>query len=391
MTLFALGLSVAVLAQSAPPVVGGGLVQAGVWPSVAALYDADGRLYCSGVLVSPEHVLTAGHCGAQPPVKVVLDSVDAYDESGTARGVARVDVQPGYWEGLDVALVQLDAPVALSPPPALLGCATNQLYDGAPAELVGFGATDPGLDADGRLYAVTMPVIDADCDDPDRGCREAVAGAELIAGGGGLDSCAGDSGAPLFVWTDWGAPLLVGLVSRAAWPATTACGDGGIYVRLDALTVWLAERGLTLADPECPPRAENNPPRPSAGWITAAPGERVSAQIYANDADRDDRHAYRLGRAPAHGAARLSQEGLFTLTADATFVGDDEAEVLVNDGVVEVALTLRITVQPEAPEAPITLAPWSGCGPPPGSAAFIALPALLLVRRRPNPQARRSR
>ena len=65
--------------------------------------------------------------------------------------------------------------------------------------------------------------------------------------------------------------------------------------------------------------------------------------------------------------------------------------MLVNDGVVEVALTLRITVQPEAPEAPITLAPWSGCGPPPGSAAFIALPALLFVRRRPTPQARRSR
>jgi secreted trypsin-like serine protease len=211
-------------------------VVARVGPTVAALFDKDGRLFCSGVLIDAEHVLTAGHCGAAPPVKVVLDVVDARSEDGTARGVVGVDVEPGYWEGLDVALIRLDAPVDLVAPPVLLGCATNQLYDGAPAELVGFGATSPSGEADGRLYAVTMPIVDADCDDADRGCREAVAGSELIAGGAGLDSCSGDSGAPLFVWTDWGAPLLVGLVSRAAWPATTACGDGGIYPRLDALT-----------------------------------------------------------------------------------------------------------------------------------------------------------
>jgi secreted trypsin-like serine protease len=391
MILTALGLSVGALAQTAPPVVGGAPAEAGEWPSVAALYDADGRLYCSGVLVGPEHVLTAGHCGAAPPARIVLDVVDTLGGEGTARGVTHVDVEPAYWEGLDVALVRLDAPVDLDVPPALLGCAQNQLYDGAPAELVGFGATRPTDEADGRLYAVTMPVVDADCDDPARGCREAIAGAELIAGGGGLDSCSGDSGAPLFVWTDWGAPLWVGLVSRAAWPATTACGDGGIYVRIDALTAWLHDRGVNLPNPECPPRAENNPPRPSAGVLSAAPGETVSAQIYANDADRDDRHAYRLSRPPTHGTARLSQEGLLTVTTDATFVGEDSAEVLVSDGAAEVALTLRVVVGAGPDEPPITPTPYSGCGAPPGAAALIPLPALLGLRRRPKPHTRSSR
>ena len=180
MTLAALGLSVGVLAQSAPPVVGGAPAEAGDWPSVAALYDADGRLFCSGVLIGPEHVLTAGHCGAAPPVKVILDVVDTLGAQGVARGVAQVDVEPAYWEGLDVALIRLDAPVDLDVPPALSGCATNQLYDGAPAELVGFGATQPTDEADGRLYAVTMPVIDADCDDPvrvvERGDARPIAG-----------------------------------------------------------------------------------------------------------------------------------------------------------------------------------------------------------------------
>ena len=392
MILTALGLSVAVYAQSAPPVVGGAPAAEGDWPSVAALFDAGGRLTCSGVLLGPEHVLTAGHCGVAPPVTVVLDAVDTARGQGVSRGVAQVDVVPGYWEGLDVALIRLDAPVDLPAPPALLGCATNQLYDGAPAELVGFGATAAAGEADGRLYAVTMPVVDADCDDVRRGCREAVVGGELIAGGDGLDSCAGDSGAPLFVWTDWGAPLLVGVVSRAAWPATTACGDGGIYVRLDALTGWLNERGVPLPSPECPPRAENNPPRPSAGAITAAPGETARGQIYANDADPDDRHAYRLGQPPAHGRAWVSQEGLLTLTADLDFVGEDEAEVWVHDGVVEVALNVRIVVVSNAPEAPITLAPWSGCGAPPRAAGLLPLAALGLTRRRrPSPHDRSSR
>jgi hypothetical protein len=122
--------------------------------------------------------------------------------------------------------------------------------------------------------------------------------------------------------------------------------------------------------------------------LTVAPGETVSAQINANDADRDDRHAYRLGRPPAHGEARLGHEGLLTVTADATFVGEDSAEVLVSDGAVEVALTVRVLIVAKAPEATLTPTPWSGCGAPPGSAAL--LPALLLTRRRRQTQTRRS-
>ena len=123
--------------------------------------------------------------------------------------------------------------------------------------------------------------------------------------------------------------------------------------------------------------------------LTAAPGETVSAQIYANDADRDDRHAYRLHQAPTHGLARLSQEGRLTLTTDATFVGEDSAVVLVSDGAAEVALTVRIVIV--APEPPIIPAPYSGCAAPPGAAALLPLAALLRLRRRPKPHNRRSR
>ncbi|MCK6520549.1 trypsin-like serine protease [Myxococcota bacterium] len=379
-------LSLAASAQTAPPVVGGVAAAPGDWPTVAALFDADERLICSGVLIDADHILTAGHCGAAPPTSARMDLIDVNGAGGTHREILSVDVEPGYWEGLDVALVRLDAPVSLTPPEVLIGCATNQLYDGAPAELVGFGATTPGVEPDGLLYAATLPIRDADCGDPDRGCREAVAGAELLAGGDGLDSCAGDSGGPLFVWTDWGEPLLVGVVSRAAWPATTACGDGGIYVRIDALTAWLAERGVTSPSPECPPRAGNNPPRPSAGVLTATPGDVVTGQVFANDPDRDDRHAFRLGRPPTYGEARLSQEGLLTLSTDPTYVGDDEAEVLVSDGVAEVALTVRIAVRAAEADTPLTPIPWSGCGAP--AAALLLLPALGARRRRPLTQAR---
>ena len=40
-------------------------------------------------------------------------------------------------------------------------------------------------------------------------------GGELIAGGGGIDSCAGDSGGPLYLHTEVGS-YLVGLAVRMA-------------------------------------------------------------------------------------------------------------------------------------------------------------------------------
>jgi endonuclease G len=55
---------------------------------------------------------------------------------------------------------------------------------------------------------------------------------EFVAGGKGYDSCNGDSGGPAYIIVD-GVRKVAGLTSRATRGATTACGQGGIYTRVD--------------------------------------------------------------------------------------------------------------------------------------------------------------
>jgi secreted trypsin-like serine protease len=95
-------------------------------------------------------------------------------------------------------------------------------------------------------------VTDPDCLATERGCIEAVSpGGELGAGGDGTDTCYGDSGGPIFLNTDSG-DYLVGITSRGWDDVTVDCGQGGIYVRPDAVLAWLEEAGgWDLAEPDC--------------------------------------------------------------------------------------------------------------------------------------------
>ena len=53
------------------------------------------------------------------------------------------------------------------------------------------------------------------------------------------DTCKGDSGGPFFVADSKGRWLLAGVTSRGTDLATTMCGDGGLYVRVDQYRDWI--------------------------------------------------------------------------------------------------------------------------------------------------------
>ena len=113
-------------------------------------------------------------------------------------------------------------------------------------ELVGFGNTNPtGTLGFGTKRQVNVPMnVVRKNPNEDLSAAETTLGfnsfSEFVAGrkGSGKDSCNGDSGGPAYVFVD-NERRLAGATSRATDEANNSCGDGGIYVRVDAVADWI--------------------------------------------------------------------------------------------------------------------------------------------------------
>ncbi|MDX2090197.1 MAG: trypsin-like serine protease [Kofleriaceae bacterium] len=274
-------LLISSLAAAQPaPVVGGSKVPTGAWPDVAAVIAEAGT--CSGTLVAPDVVLTAGHCIDIAPYEVVLASTD-YARGGERIAVKAARAFPAWWDRFDAGVLILERAARTPPRLVASACTANALLkNGTPLRIVGFGATTPaGDDRNTRLYEATIPILDAYCE-TDESCGEAARPkGEFTAGGRGTDSCFGDSGGPAFVDTPAG-PALVGVVSRGLDVPGQPCGNGGVYVRADKLISWIqsvTSRQLT--------RTSCDGPRDAAepveeGGCMAAPGTAGGAWATAS-------------------------------------------------------------------------------------------------------------
>ena len=226
--------------SSTLPVVGGTTVKPGIWPdAVAVLSDTAA---CTGTLITPDVVLTAGHCIETEPVVVVVDTVDYGKPGGEPIKVKWSLAYPHWQDAYDVGVVVLDHPAAIKPRVVASACSAREgLVSGALVQLVGFGlTTKSGTGSNTRLHEAPIAVIDAICS-ADPACVAAIAPAgEFTAGGHGADACFGDSGGPVYLHTAAG-PALIGVVSRASAVSGPACGDGGVYVRADKVISWVQQ------------------------------------------------------------------------------------------------------------------------------------------------------
>jgi secreted trypsin-like serine protease len=243
---------------TAEPIIGGTAVPPGKWPDTVAVLGAAGA--CTGTLIAPDVVLTAGHCAEINPTRVIANSLDYNSASGTSASVKSTTAYPNWENSYDVAVVVLTAPISGVTPRKIGTACTFQagFVTNAQVRLVGFGSTDiQGGGTNSRLNEVTVTVTDPDCS-KGNGCVAAVSpGGEFVAGGAGKDSCFGDSGGPVYLDTPRG-PIVVGAVSRGTATATTPCGDGGIYVRTDKIATWLeTTTGKQIAKDTCASGAGN--------------------------------------------------------------------------------------------------------------------------------------
>src|SRR5579862_7244048 len=228
---------------------------AGEWPDAAAVI-VNGVATCSGVLVAPDLVVTAGHCCGDPgstldppPDHVRVGAVTLSDATdGETIAIAQVIAHPNIVTDLDVGVLVLAQPAAEAPRALATGWAAAEARDGAPAVIAGWGETSAtattGSDV---LQEAVATIVEGSCTSTALGCRAGLMpGGELRAGGGGTDTCGGDSGGPLYVAAPYGTFLGATTYAGYITPGSM-CGDGGIYERADRSIDWIEQAsGRTL-------------------------------------------------------------------------------------------------------------------------------------------------
>jgi secreted trypsin-like serine protease len=264
-----------VILLSSTSVVGGTPAKPGAWGDAVAVLSPTAA--CTGTLITPDVVLTAGHCIDTGPTLAIIDTVDYGQPGGEPIKVKRSLAYPDWEHAYDVGIVVLDHPAAAKPRAIAAACSVRDgLVAGALVHLVGFGlTTKSGTGDNTRLHEAQIPVIDPSCRDPES-CVAAIApDGEFTAGGGGRDACFGDSGGPIYLDTP-GGPALVGVVSRGFAEAGAPCGGGGVYVRADQVVPWIQQvTHETVTRTKCAGAADQEDDAPataSAGGCSAGGG-----------------------------------------------------------------------------------------------------------------------
>lgn len=362
-------------------ILGGTDVAVGKWQDAAAI-RTNNDWFCSGTLIAPNVVLTAGHCDEEIPNNVLIgtSSLSRPTEGEVINIKQRIEY-PTSSRNADLLVLVLERDSKFEPRPIATGWARAEIKNGAQVQIVGFGA----IDRDGNTYTpalkeATTTITDFDCS-VSSGCRTPVKPAgELGAGGMGIDTCGGDSGGPLYLTTEFGT-FLAGATSRGYASNQYYCSEGGIYVRPDKFVEWIEQAAGVKV---------RRAPEPTAEPIVAVRGNAGETKITHNDPKSDD-HTYAIVTPPVAGSAAVRSDGRVRVCTKDDIVGADSVVVSVTDknNPARVA-EIKIPITAEDGDAgsdcdPNDFGDGGGCcdsGRGAGGAVPLALGVLAMLRRR---------
>lgn len=307
----------------AVPIIGGTQAPAGKWPdAVAVMYGSAGQ-ECSGTLIAPTVVITAGHCviGGTPSSVRIGPTDLSVRTDGESISVMKAIEYPSSQSSEDVGILVLAKAATTAPRPIASGWMKWEILNNAAVQFVGYGTTDKtGMVSTNYLMEVQSTITDYNCT-TSSGCNNAAKpDGELGAGGNGVDTCPGDSGGPMYLLTPYGN-FLAGVTSRSYDNATYACGEGGIYERPDKIVDWIDEQTQTKVAVG---------PTPTADDLMVVRGNSAESKITDND-PKSTHHTYSIKTPPGYAKAAVSDTGVVRVCAQKDIVGMDSMVVTVTD------------------------------------------------------------
>jgi secreted trypsin-like serine protease len=207
---------------------------------------------CSGTLITPDVVLTAGHCLAKGGGAISPNDVRVYfgtgvsDPNGVLVTASATIVHPGYSSFSlhnDIALLRLSAPAPVAPIPNLPASLAFDSGDiGTTLDFVGFGYSDLAKTDYGEKLHNTIPLGALGCPQsvypacPPGVPTDTQFSYSQSDGNQVEGPCNGDSGGPAFVGSG-GSTYVAGVTSYGDGP----CDDYGVSTNVAAYEGWIAE------------------------------------------------------------------------------------------------------------------------------------------------------
>ncbi|XP_028391577.1 uncharacterized protein LOC114516333 [Dendronephthya gigantea] len=232
-------------------IIGGDAAEKGSWPWTAAIYFSlkPEHIWCSGVVIKNEWILTAAHCFDRDysHYTVVLGEHDVLTEEPEEQRfkIDAIKIKPEYTVGkkrFDIALVHLKRPANYTANVLPICLLENELPAGTKCRIAGWGTRTTNVkDYPQFLRQAEVPIVD-------RTTCQALYSAvitisnDMVCAGyttGTIDTCQGDSGGPLMCQQGnrW---YLAGLTSFGFDCA--ANGYPGVYANIPEFYIWVEDQ-----------------------------------------------------------------------------------------------------------------------------------------------------